>query len=267
MPIKKRSKSVRPRNVYITVPNLFTALNIFCGFLAVLQVLAEKYANACWLIFIATVFDALDGRIARASKNGSSAFGLQMDSLSDLVSSGVAPAVLVYQLHLKDLGYVGLILSFFPLLFAAFRLARFNVLTMAQGKSKDYTGLPAPAAAVTLAGLVMLYQEVQLQALLRMLVVMVPLVSLLMASTIRYDGFPRISLRERGVNRIKLAIIAVTLCLLPIVPHFVLFPFMFLFILHGLIRAAGAHLIGRQRSKAAAAGAPHPPQTPAHKTE
>jgi len=241
---RKKVKTAKQRT-YITVPNLFTALNIFCGFLATIQVIVENYQYACWLIFIATVFDALDGRIARAYEGGSSEFGLQMDSLSDLISSGLAPAILVYQLHLKDLGYVGLILSFLPLLFAAFRLARFNVFTMAQGKSKDYTGLPAPAAAVTLAGLVLLYVETGRPELLRVLVAVVPIVSLLMASTIRYDGFPKLSLREKGANRIKLIILIITLVLFAVMPQYILFPFMILFILHGLLRAAGTHFSRR----------------------
>jgi CDP-diacylglycerol---serine O-phosphatidyltransferase len=239
MPIKKRTKTAK-RRTYITVPNLFTALSLFCGFWATQQIVAGKYINACWLIFIATVLDALDGRIARASESGSSEFGLQMDSLSDLISSGLAPALLVYQLHLKNFGDIGLLLAFFPVLFAAFRLARFNVFTLAQGKSKDYTGLPVPSAAVTLAGLVMLYLETEWAVLLRVLVIMVPLVSLLMASTIRYDGFPRLSFREKGSNRIKLLLIIITLILFAIFPNYVLFPFMVLYLLHGLIRAAGA---------------------------
>jgi CDP-diacylglycerol---serine O-phosphatidyltransferase len=246
MPIKKRTKTAKRRQ-YITVPNLFTALNIFCGFLAVLQIMAENYINGCWLIFIATVFDALDGRIARAYEGGSSEFGLQMDSLGDVISSGMAPALLVYQVYLKNLGPVGLILSFFPLLFAAFRLARFNVLTLSQGKSKDYTGLPVPAAAVTLAGLVLLYQETHFEWLMRILVAMVPIVSLLMASTIRYDGLPRFSLREKGSNRIKLIFLLVSTVLMAIMPHYVMFPFMLLFIVHGLVRSVGSHLT-RQES-------------------
>jgi CDP-diacylglycerol---serine O-phosphatidyltransferase len=256
MPIKKRNRSTKRRGTYITVPNLFTALNIFCGYLAVLQIMVEKYNNACWLIFIATVFDALDGRIARAYEGGSSEFGLQMDSLSDLVSSGVAPALLVYQLHLKDLGPVGLILAFFPLLFAAFRLARFNVMTLSQGKSKDYAGLPAPAAAVTLAGLVLFYQEIQQPFLLHVLVVMVPIVSLLMASTIRYDGFPRLSLSEKGGNRIKLALLIITIILMTIVPHYVLFPFMVLFIAHGLLRWVTAQFQRRHHDLSTAQAGP-----------
>ena len=96
------------QNKYITVPNLFTTLNLFCGFLAVILILSDHLVYASWLIFAATVLDGLDGKIARASNNGSS-FGLQMDSLSDLISSGMAPALLVYKAYLICLGISGFI--------------------------------------------------------------------------------------------------------------------------------------------------------------
>ena len=141
-------------------------VDIFCGFLSVLQTIEGNYTTAAWLIFFAAVFDALDGRIARATGQ-SNEFGLQMDSLGDVISSGLAPAVLVYTVQLKSLHPpVGLILAFFPVLFAAFRLARFNVFTLSEGKKSDYLGLPAPMAGVTLASCVILYQSVQWDLLL-----------------------------------------------------------------------------------------------------
>jgi phosphatidylserine synthase len=138
-------------------------------------------------------------------------------------------------------------------------LARFNVFTLAQGKSKDYTGLPAPAAAVTLAGLVMLYVETGRPELLRVLVAVVPIVSLLMASTIRYDGFPKLSFREKGANRFKLLILIITLLLFAIFPQYVLFPFMILFIIHGLLRAVGTHFSRRADSTGEVTHSEHQP--------
>ncbi len=226
---------------YINVPNLFTSLSIFCGFLSVVQTTAGEYVHAAWLIFMAAVFDALDGRIARASGK-SSDFGLQMDSLSDVISAGLAPALLVYQVHLKKFGIIGLLISFLPLLFAAFRLARYNLFTMQSGKSHDYVGMPAPSGAVTLSSLVIFYAETDWQFLLRLLVILVPLVSLLMASTVRYDSFPHFSLRERGTNRIKLLILFLTLGLFVIAPQYVLFPFMLLYLIWGPISAVLAVL-------------------------
>ena len=232
----KKKRTPRQRT-YINVPNLFTALNIFCGFLSVLQTIEGNYTTAAWLIFFAAVFDALDGRIARATGQ-SNEFGLQMDSLGDVISSGLAPAVLVYTVQLKSLHPpVGLILAFFPVLFAAFRLARFNVFTLSEGKKSDYLGLPAPMAGVTLASCVILYQSVQWDLLLRMLVGLVPVVSLLMASTIHYEGMPRFSIREKGFNRLKLILFFVITALFLIYPDYVLFPVMIFYILAGIGRS------------------------------
>jgi CDP-diacylglycerol--serine O-phosphatidyltransferase len=216
---------------------VFTALNIFCGFLAVVQIVNANYVNAAWLIFLATVFDALDGRIARATGQ-SNEFGLQMDSLGDVISAGLAPALLVHQIYLYRLHPpVGLILAFFPLLFAAFRLARYNVYTMQQGKSSDYLGLPAPSAAVTIAGFVILHNELQWEPMLSALVGIVPLISLLMASTIRYDGIPNFNLKEKGSNRVKLIVTLVGILAFLITPRYVLFPFMALYIIFGIVKA------------------------------
>jgi CDP-diacylglycerol---serine O-phosphatidyltransferase len=232
----RKKRSAKQRN-YINVPNLFTALNIFCGFLSVVQTIEGNYVTAAWLIFFSAVFDALDGRIARATGQ-SNDFGLQMDSLGDVISSGLAPAVLVYAIQLKTLHPpLGLILSFFPVLFAAFRLARFNVYTLAEGKSSDYRGLPAPMAAVTIASLVILNSSLAWEPLSRALVVIVPVISLLMASTIRYEGFPRFSIKEKGLNRIKLLMFVTVLALFLIYPSYILFPFMVFYILFGIMRA------------------------------
>ncbi len=235
--MKPRRTRVRRKNAYINVPNLFTALNIFCGFLSVVQIINTNYVVAAWLIFFAAVFDALDGRIARATGQ-SNDFGLQMDSLGDVISAGLAPALLAYQLYLYRLHPpVGLILAFFPLLFAAFRLARYNVYTMQEGKSKDYLGLPAPVAACTIAGLVILHNELQWEPLLRALVGIVPIISLLMASTIKYVGLPNLNLREKGSNRIKLMLTLLAMISFFIVPAFVLFPFLALYIIFGIAKA------------------------------
>jgi CDP-diacylglycerol--serine O-phosphatidyltransferase len=219
----------------ITVPTLFTALNLFCGFLSVIQAANGRFVNAGWLIFIAGVFDALDGRIARASGR-SSEFGLQMDSLGDVISSGLAPSILCYQVHLYSLGQIGLVLSFLPTMFAAFRLARFNIFTQKSGKKNDFTGMPAPMAATMLASTVIFYMYTEWSFLLRVLIVLVPIVSLLMASGIRYDGFPRFSLKEKGKNRYKLIVFFTTVFFLFIAPEIVLFLFMLLYLLSGPIK-------------------------------
>ena len=220
------------RDKYITVPNLFTTLNLFCGFLAVILALSGHYTNSAWLIFISTIFDALDGKIARATGINSQ-FGLQIDSLCDVISSGIAPAVLLYQVHLKSLGLIGILLAFMPLLFAAFRLARFNVLVLNNGRKNAVVGLPAPMAAVAVASIVILYMKTDWSFLLRLLVIVVPIVSLLMASTIRFEGFPRFTFREKGANRLKLLFFILSLVLLIIFPEYYLPLFMLIYLIYG----------------------------------
>ena len=217
---------------YIYVPTLFTALNLFSGFLAIVQAADGKFANAGWLIFIASFFDALDGRIARAMGGGSD-FGLQMDSLGDVVSAGLAPAILVYEFYLYKLGQIGLVLSFLPLLFAAFRLARYNLFAIESGKKDYFIGMPAPMAAVSLSSCIILFEVTHWSFLLRLIVILVPVVSLLMASNLTYESFPRFNVRVGGKNRVKLFVFWVMLLLLVLAPHYTLFAFMMCYLLSG----------------------------------
>ncbi len=232
----RRSDKREIRHI-ISVPNLFTTFSLFCGFLAVTLVLSGKYVNAAWLIFMAGILDAMDGRIARASGQ-SSEFGLQMDSLSDVVSSGLAPSILVYEYYLKDLGghfALGLMLSFLPLLMATVRLARYNVMALHRGRKPYYLGLPAPSAATLLASIVILHAHTQSGILLRLITIMTPVASLAMISLFRYDGFPRFSIRSSIANRIKLAIMLIAMICMFIWPEFTLFIFILAYFLTGPI--------------------------------
>ncbi len=223
---------------YITVPNLFTSLNLFSGFLAVILAISGRYAGAAWLIFMASVFDGLDGRIARVSGTHSE-FGLQMDSLADVISAGMAPSILIYEVHFKHIGthaIMGVMLAFLPLLFAAFRLARFNVMTYNHGHQNDYTGMPAPMAATTLASIVVLYVHTQWAFLLRFLVIMTAVVSLTMISHLRYDGLPHFNLKEGGKNRFKLLAMLTGILFVFIFPEYTFFTFMMIYFISGPFR-------------------------------
>lgn len=237
---------------YITVPNLFTAINLFCGFLSVLMTIGGHYVAAGWIIFMAGIFDGIDGRIARAS-GGNSDFGLQMDSLADVISAGIAPSVLVYEYYFKNIGNhlaLGLMLSFLPLLFATFRLARYNVLTQQDGRKSYYIGLPAPMSANMLASLVILHRHVGWPIILRALLILTPALSLAMASHLRYEGFPRFSVKEKGSNRFKLLLLFAGLFSMFIYPEFALCLFMLFYFFSGptlfLFKLIQAH--GRQES-------------------
>lgn len=223
---------MKHHNLIFGVPTLFTSLNLFCGFLSIIQSATGNFTHAAWLIFLAGIFDAFDGRIARAS-GLSSEFGLQMDSLSDLISAGLAPALLVYLFYLQDLDYIGLLVAFLPLLFAAFRLARFNLYTLHDGKRRDYIGLPAPMAGVALASTVLFYHVTEWNGLLRLLIILVPLVSILMTTTIKFSGFPRFTFRQKGSNLYKLIFFIVVILLSFFAPEHTFFMAMMIYLLSG----------------------------------
>ena len=195
------------------VPSLFTVLNIFCGFSSIVHSASGDYVLACWFILMAGIFDVFDGIMARITKS-SSDFGVEFDSLSDVVSFGAAPAFLVYRLQLHELEGLGILISSMPLIFGALRLARFN--SQLVGYDKEYfKGLPIPASAIMICSFVLTYYDapvgfsgISASLLLPMIVV----VSLLMVSTVRYDTLPKFS--GKGIRRhpvmFTLAIVGLT---------------------------------------------------------
>ncbi len=145
------SPEPRRRGIYV-LPNLLTTAALFAGFYAIVQAMNGRFEHSAVAIFIAMVLDGLDGRVARMT-NTQSAFGAEYDSLSDMVSFGVAPALVVYEWALKGLGKLGWIAAFIYCVGAALRLARFNTNAGATDK-RYFQGLPSPAAAALIAGLV-----------------------------------------------------------------------------------------------------------------
>ena len=191
--IKQRLKKPIPRMV---VPSFFTLMNLFCGFLAILQVYEGYLVYGAWLIVLAALFDALDGFMARLT-NGQSEFGLELDSISDVVSFGAAPGFLIYAWIFS--GHGALILLFvaaLPVLCGAVRLARFNV----EAKIEDHSyfrGLPIPAQAMMLVAFFLTFHhrmeifDVFNNGVMTPLVTIVILLSLLMVSTVPFDKVPR----------------------------------------------------------------------------
>jgi len=146
------SKPTR-RGIYL-LPNLLTTGALFAGFFAIVQAMDGRYEQAAIAILVAMILDGLDGRVARLT-NTQSAFGAEYDSLSDMVSFGVAPALVMYSFALKDMGKLGWIAAFVYCAAAALRLARFNTMLAVQDK-RWFMGLPSPAAAALVAGFVWL---------------------------------------------------------------------------------------------------------------
>jgi len=128
------------------IPNTITFLNLLCGVLAIIYAYDGKYHLSAALILISSFFDCIDGKIA-CKLNAVSHFGKELDSLSDLVSFGVAPAILTYSAHIKDLGFIGIAIALTYIMCGAFRLARFNV----KSHKNHFTGLPIPIAGAIIA--------------------------------------------------------------------------------------------------------------------
>lgn len=153
MPNFSSEESHRRRSIYL-LPNAFTTANLFAGFYAVVQAMNGRFEMAAIAIFLAMVFDGMDGRVARLT-NTQSAFGEQYDSLSDMISFGMAPALVMYIWMLQGLGRWGWLAAFIYVVGAALRLARFNT-NIAVVDKRFFQGLPSPAAAALMAGFIWL---------------------------------------------------------------------------------------------------------------
>ncbi len=222
------------RKTLFVLPNLITLSSIFCGFDSMRLAAAAKsdddYFAAALLLVFAMFFDMLDGRVARMTRT-QSAFGLQIDSLADVVSFGAAPALLVYQWSLHSLGDLGLAVAFLFLASGAVRLARFNVLSMGeQGKptrpSKYIVGLPIPGAAGILISIVVTDHAVagDLGApryAVPVLAVTLAL-SFLMVSTIKFRSFKDIKLNARTLAFVSFMVVSSVLVSTQLKPAFVL---------------------------------------------
>src|ERR671919_2942431 len=158
LPLRRR-RTDRPRRfrrgVYL-LPSLFTVANLFCGYACVVYAMRADFDTAALLIGVAMIVDTLDGFIARLT-NTSSAFGVQLDSLADVVSFGLAPAILAFAWGLWPLQRLGWAVGFLYVTAAALRLARFNIQTAAVTDKRYFVGMPSPAAAAVIASTVFLY--------------------------------------------------------------------------------------------------------------
>ena len=191
-------QKIRRKGIYV-LPNLFTTGNLFCGFYAIISAQAGLFSQACVAIFVAMILDGLDGRVARMT-NTMSKFGEQYDSLADMVTFGVAPALVAFNWALSDLGKLGWVVSFIYAACGALRLARFNA-QIETTDSRYFTGLAIPAAAALVVGMVWTLSDFgvggdsMLVALLGALIT--GLAGILMVSNIRYHSFKKIDLKGR----------------------------------------------------------------------
>ncbi|RCK77823.1 MAG: CDP-diacylglycerol--serine O-phosphatidyltransferase [Candidatus Ozemobacter sibiricus] len=216
------------------LPNVFTSLNLFCGYLSIIFTSQDEFLAAGWILVVAVICDILDGRIARLT-SVTSKFGAELDSLADLVSFGVAPAFLVFRRYLSDVALVGLVCTGLFVLCGALRLARFNITPPSD---KDvFTGLPIPAGAGILCTLTIF--EMQFFPFFRIPDAAIPAIvvitSFLMVSTIEYPAMKKTK-RTTGQRRLLVLLFLVfllvfpPLCLFLISWGFAIYgPFMYLF--------------------------------------
>ncbi len=220
------------------VPSLFTILNAFCGFLSIVQTSQGNIHLAGWFILLAAIFDSLDGVMARITKSCSQ-FGVELDSLSDVVSFGVAPSFMVYAAYLHTLGTIGVLIAAMPLAMGAIRLARFNVQLV--GFDKDYfNGLPIPMQAITLCAFLLEYYvdgvgmtPVNANALIYLVIVL----SLLMVSRIKYDTLPKFSKKQIAAHPWKVVGVVIAALIVIFSKGHLLFYVLMSFIVFGILRS------------------------------
>lgn len=232
---RKRKYNIRISRAVI--PSFFTILNMFSGFMSILSTADKDYVSAAWLVILAAIFDTLDGVMARLTKS-SSEFGVELDSLSDLVSFGVAPSFMIYRLGLHSLGPIGTLSSAMVMVFGGLRLARFNVQLV--GFDKEYfKGLPIPSSAIVISSFVLSFYDRAMGALdadAMVLPIVAVALSLLMVSTVRYDTIPKFSRRAIRSHPLKFSVFVISLVIIVATLGKALFWLFVLYIFGGLIR-------------------------------
>lgn len=219
---KLKQSRLRRRGIYL-LPNLFTTAALFAGFYAIVQAMNGNFEQAAIAIFVAMVLDGLDGRVARLTHTQSE-FGAEYDSLSDMVSFGVAPALIMYEWALKEMGQWGWIAAFIYCTCAALRLARFNTNIDVLDK-RFFQGLPSPAAAALMAGLIWVMLDFQVAGTdIKWLAFIVTLFAgLTMVSNIPFYSGKEINLKKRVPFVTILFLVLFFFVLIPSHPPVVLF--------------------------------------------
>ena len=234
------------KGIYI-IPSLFTCGNMSCGYLSVMSSIEGDFTKAAWLLILAIVCDMMDGRIARLTRT-TSEFGIQLDSLSDLVSFGIAPSVMMYQLVLNSMGKVGMAIAVLFVLCSGLRLAKFNVQAKDNVTHASFIGLPTPASAGLLMSFVLSYelfaeagQSLTIPLLMKnmpiffdiMPVVMI-ILSWLMVSNVQYVSFKKMNLSKPKAFRL-LVLIIILIFLVIAFPQNIIFILFSLYALSGIV--------------------------------
>jgi len=235
------------KGIYV-LPNLFTTGNLFCGFYSIIASLQGKFFTAAIAILLANIFDIADGKVARIT-NTTSRFGVEYDSLCDLISFGVAPSLLIYLWALQPFGRFGWVASFLFTACGALRLARFNVMVTVSEKSR-FTGLPIPAAASMIATTVILMYKlgkIEIDRNILLLIIVYGL-SFLMVSNIKYFSFKEIEFIKR--KPLKFVFFLILMILVVVMePQITLFSLMFIYTLSGPIEEIYRKFFGKNKKE------------------
>ena len=242
----------RARRGMFLLPSMLTVANLFCGYACLVYTLRGEFSTAAPFIGIALVLDSLDGRIARLM-NATSAFGVEFDSLADIVSFGVAPAILVCAWGLTPFGQLGWAAGFLYVVAAGTRLARFNIQRGTVDK-RYFVGMPSPSAACVLAATVFAFPTPSvsaIEALPIFLVVLIP--AFLMITTLRFRSFKEVNLGHRR-SYVPLIAIAGVIALINAHPPFVLAGMAYIYLASGPVEALLSRIEWRGKSTADEAG-------------
>jgi CDP-diacylglycerol--serine O-phosphatidyltransferase len=225
------------RNRARFIPSLFTILNLFCGFLSVINAAGGELNQACLFIIYAALFDAFDGVVARFTGT-SSRFGVELDSLADVVSFGFAPSMVLYKFYFFNLDGIGIALASLPMIFGALRLARFNAQLV--GFDKNYfSGVPVPISAITISSFFLFHFNKNFSSDLSLVFVYVLtfLLPALMMSKLKYDTTPRFSKREFKLHPVKTILIILIIIMVFATRGEGLFPFCLFYLSSGIYRS------------------------------
>lgn len=237
---QERDKRIRKPIPRIVVPSFFTLLNLLSGFLAIINISEGRFELGAWLIVVAGLFDTMDGFMARLS-NSTSEFGIELDSLSDIVSFGVAPGYLMYTASMNELIFLGVMVSALPPLCGAVRLARFNVNTQNENNGSDYfIGLPIPAQAIIITAFFLTFKDRMYlfdgfeHGVNSVITPIVIILSFLMVSTVPFDKIPRFEKGSIKKHKARYIFFLLYLVLIILFQEYGLMIAFTLFILKGL---------------------------------
>jgi len=228
----------KPRRGIYVLPSLFTIMGLFAGFYALIAAIQGKYELAAWAIIAAAIFDMLDGRVARLL-HAETDFGAELDSLCDMTSFGLAPAVLLYLWSLTTLGKLGWLAAFLIAACSALRLARFNVRHDVQDK-KYFQGLPTPATALLIASAVLFHEQSHLHPIPWLWGLTGAILAWLMVSNVRFVSGKDIDLKQKRSFAV-IVIMLIALVLLMADPYRILFAVFLAYVLHGPMLSLWQH--------------------------